>query len=325
MVIDLFSKWQQTTTWKPERYYKADLIGFDKYQITEYQTKSEPYEWHVMGMATDQPYLNLVGAVIPLGTNDRMIDAINNGVIEYYPVYVELSTAIPARECVYETYDLYMTNFKGRGLDDENFLNYSNYMNYNVFIRNVEKDPTFNYITQEEFDAQFRNYLLLDEIIRLKKYTVVPLLHWPEMLFTDKHYDDVPLYEYIKGGPAAPYPSLGYYPPKREIFEDPMVDDYVCPTDLDYLYNYHSVYDAVDVSMFDPAFLEFIDSFMEVLSHGDYDLFLDFINTKVSKKNTLDVSETTKLLTELWNTYKDNLEIVNEYLGIRRTASDIFP
>lgn len=104
------------------------------------------------------------------------------------------------------------------------------------------------------------------------------------MLFTDKHYDDVPLYEYIKGGPTAPYPTLGYYPPKRELFEDPIVEDYVCPTDVDALWR-NPWTDVIEASILDPAFVDYIDNFVDILYQDDYDVFtqlLDSVNTRMT-------------------------------------------
>lgn len=139
------------------------------------------------------------------------------------PIVTEITITIPANTYLYDKYDLYWTNFVGKDYNDDNYTQYVAFKSYSVYTRNEDVSENI-YEKLSEFEDRYPNYLLINEIARLPEGTLVPVKHWPEMLFNNIHYDDMPLHEFPKNGPDAPYPELGYYPPKRELLEDPITD-----------------------------------------------------------------------------------------------------
>jgi len=52
--------------------------------------------------------------------------------------------------------------------------------------------------------------------------TKVPTTHWPEMLFTDEHFEEVPVYSANANKPSLKRPNFGYYPPLHELLPTEM-------------------------------------------------------------------------------------------------------
>jgi len=181
--------------------------------------------WHFIGIATDQLFMKVFPSYDDVfGYNINSSTSLEECLeYDYIPFYVEVTKKIPAREAWYLTYDLYWTEFLGRAVNDDDYTQYESYHNYNVWVRDEDKEPENTYELLETFLERKVDYMIVDELGRFPTNTLVPVKHWPEMLFTDKHFKDIPIIEYVEGGPEAPYPELGYYPPKREIKEDPYI------------------------------------------------------------------------------------------------------
>jgi len=187
--------------------YTITSVG-DYYDIKS--NLNDNYDWHVLGIAADANYYNIeyrihdgkkdYYSLTPMPSTDFIVDD-----VDFIPIYYIKVIKHDAYDC-YSYYNNYLpvdVQDSWEPINPNDYL--QNIGTVNIWHMDKTKLVDYLYMDVSEYNV-YPNRWLTYPLYYFKAGTYVPTSHWPQMIYSKDHFDDV---EYVKEKDAH-YSTFGY-------------------------------------------------------------------------------------------------------------------